>query len=87
MFVKNSNLTELKPENFRELQVKFKENWPEHILAFTTLEIAIRRFENNNNDENLAKFYTLGDSWRENSTFIAILVSKYNKACMLCVTT
>lgn len=72
----NSSLTKLKPEFWRELQSKFKVNWPEHLLSFNVLDTAIRRYEKDPEKVDSMKFYTLGDSWRENATFIGSLVSR-----------
>lgn len=70
-----SQLTQLKPECWRELQSKFKVDWPEHILAYDTIGNAIRRFEKFPQENGSTKIYTLDNSWRENGTFIARLVS------------
>lgn len=74
-FVQNSKLSELSHHLLPELQAKFKVNWPEHIVAHNLLQSAINT--NNNEESNPIRFYTFKDSWKENGTFIATLVSVY----------
>lgn len=63
----------LKPEFYKELLPKFKINWPEHIVAYNTIDNAIQRYKKK--ETKSIKIYTLEESWRENGTFVARLVS------------
>lgn len=78
--MENSNLLELQPAHWRELQAKFKVNWPEHIVAYSTLDNAIKKHAGSFVQANPIKIYTF-NSWKENGTFIATLVSNNIVGC------
>lgn len=79
MFENNFKLCELSPSNWIELKDKFKVDWPHHIVAYSFLNNFIKRYEKNA-DETIRniKIFTLDDSWRENATFIGVIVSREN---------
>lgn len=70
-------LTRLKPEFLEELKSKFKINWPEHIVEYNTINNAIQRYKKLPQEAESIKIYTLGDSWKENGTFVARLYEEH----------
>lgn len=75
--IEDFKLTRIESKFLRPLQLKFKVNWPEHIMAYNTIELAVRRSEKSSEDADSVKIYTL-NSWRDNGTFIASLVSSFD---------
>nr|XP_040239532.2 uncharacterized protein LOC120959876 isoform X1 [Anopheles coluzzii] len=59
------------PSEWTELRDLYRLNWPEHHVAYATVDNFIRWYEKDSGIKNLT-IYCLNDSWREDGTYLIV---------------
>lgn len=60
------------PSEWTELRDLYRLNWPEHHVAYATVDNFIRWYEKDSGIKNLT-IYCLNDSWREDGTYLIVV--------------
>lgn len=59
------------PNEWNELRDLYRESWPEHHVAYATIDNYIRWYEKDSNIKNLT-IYCLNGSWRKDGTYLVV---------------